>query len=1299
MATTRLQSKQAEEASSTLSEGVGRSAKAEGSRKGKESKTGKQYSALPPATLKSMPPSLAKHYKKIALRQRGSVYGKEKSTSEQEKNVRKAPEGVRKGKTPNTGRNGKILNSVHLSTAGKDTADKSSAPTIQAKPTKDNPAEQTDSPWIKVTKDKKRSPKRHSPPRKEDKKSRPKKEAIKSILKKPPTVSPSNTPKRSYPLETIKEKPTNPFKQFAATAPSKTTSPAPKDAPIPLTNAWGLNSPPLNRKVTSGPTPFQPNKPVNNKQDTSTSTNTSEDINNEEKNEPIQEEVHGNETSTSDENGNQNRSDHENCGTNTENETNGNDNQSTSENTNNKNEETHGNEENPMDSEATDQTATSTTTNGGVQQTLPMRLQGTDRYVEIAFSLQNVKEEVTQADQVEHMKKVLKHILHRGRNIAGDKKFGIQPIFSEAISKWNLGTIMKTDDIVSLNYEKLCAYLSHTEQKKLSNKKFYFKNGTNNRWRIKFTVIGVPWRKFCHLHQMSKYDESIDGMYIPFKPSPTQGEYCYKLGFLMNSSDKQLVEDIEKDLTSTYNTPITIKYDNMPGSYGKVNKLWKEAKKQAGPTQDMSIQAKWNPQALCIYTTETNPRNRSTIVEKLIADKSKQDKNEEYPLMAGGARMRFVPAYEYLAKVDQEKCDHLVAANIELKKNAVDYALPMNSDTLSLLLPTIGKTVGECILNLYDSTTQEMIFRHFTRGWSKNYEDRPVRVSCMKKMSEKAEKVLRNLTDILSDVYGKEMETLLAPCQQTEVVVPTLRIDINDRYYNGKAKCIIEGMEKLQQYEDKGASTKAKVMKKEAKEFGVTTYEDYSVSTLCASNAEPKLEAKGAITDLDSANRDDNSTWATQSDAQEEEKSEAESIPDTTNPPKVRADDASGITQLTTGEASTSTHEQNNQPNKENEGNRTNDDAGDKKPEQEEKTSDAASTPDTPDPPRGDNNAGGVPSSSPEQTTQPNKEAQEVIVVDGEEKEVIVIADDSSQEPSTPEKQANETNSHDPPSPSDNFPSPSEKIDVNEADQDFNHAIQRIIDQETTTTTYRRFAERRGDSHDTEYPWEPLARLEQEELENTTSDTEKDVPFPLPPRVNEIDEGDVYNDQTPKEFFQKWGHDIYNRILKFNKSTGISRYHRMKQNPVKGIDFNPEYFFHRNEFPVSITEVENILRFGLVGPGLEDEEEEIIFRLQTGLYNDEVLQKAKDKKLFTNTSAIRIPRRLRIPDNIELDASKYISYDIRSTVFRFFASEIFQATMQIFNQKIEAGESFPFGDDNSTNSDVLAGDDNPASQQ
>ena len=503
------------------------------------------------------------------------------------------------------------------------------------------------------------------------------------------------------------------------------------------------------------------------------------------------------------------------------------------------------------------------------QKNLPVTMtEGEERIVEIAMNLPGVTEETVLSNQVEQMRFVLKQILHRGRKIVGDKKFGIQPIFPEKAKDMYLGTIMKTDDINSLNVDQLRVYLAHVDEKPGNYKKKWLIKGRNSRWRIKFKVKGVTWRKFCHLYQVSKFDNGISGEYFPIRPASSQGEYSYQLGFWMNSSDKQLVERIEDNLSQLLDTNISLKYDNMPGGYKMINDMWAKAKKQANG--DTQIMQRCSPQSQCIYCDETDKTKRIKMVEILNARYGKQDKNEEYPKLADGTRMRFVPAAEYLSTIEKEKLQTLIMVNTEIKKDSLDYPLQINDTCLNTTLPNMdNKTIGECILNLYDHDRQEMIFRHFTRGWNREYEVRPVRGAVMSRMAKKAKEVLRNLPEVLGEIYGSEVENIVRKSMAEPGSIDpefsgTLKLDISDRYLNGKAKCIIEGMDKLHQMNPPEGNQKTKIVKKYASEYGVSIYEDISVSTKDSKSEGKRIEIHEEITALTGTG--DDSTMQTYDD-------------------------------------------------------------------------------------------------------------------------------------------------------------------------------------------------------------------------------------------------------------------------------------------------------------------------------------------------------------------------------------------------------------------------------------------------
>ncbi len=316
---------------------------------------------------------------------------------------------------------------------------------------------------------------------------------------------------------------------------------------------------------------------------------------------------------------------------------------------------TNTNQQNEMDSDppteenmnmetTTDTTTTSTnnqstptnkTTNNLQQKVLPRKLKGNIGAVEIGFTLNNVEEEPKLADQLNHYRHVLRQIQHRCRSILGGDNFGLEPLRTEEAKAENLGTLMRTNDIAQLTMKQIRLYLTHDDEKKVAQNR-WIRKGRNARWRIRINVVGMDFDEFFHVYNMSpNTHKNIEGDFYQFRKASTQGDYSYQLGFLLGSGNKQIVHDIEEDLSKRYDKPITLQYCNMSNN-SQVNQMWEEAKKQANGNKAKQMQLA--PQAMGIFCTITDNMTRIQITEKMNKDLGKEDKNEEYPKMGNGVR-------------------------------------------------------------------------------------------------------------------------------------------------------------------------------------------------------------------------------------------------------------------------------------------------------------------------------------------------------------------------------------------------------------------------------------------------------------------------------------------------------------------------------------------------------------------------------------------------------------------------------------------------------------------------------------
>ena len=190
-----------------------------------------------------------------------------------------------------------------------------------------------------------------------------------------------------------------------------------------------------------------------------------------------------------------------------------------------------------------------------------------------------------------------------------------------------------------------------------------------------------------------------------------------------------------------------------------------------------------------------------------------QDAEGQYPRMPDGTRMRFIPAARFLDMAGKSTAEKLFANQIKFNAQQIKLALPItrihqqheahgNKTTMELLLEMKCEDKGN-----------EPYFRHLTKRWTREIDKKRYWVSVHKEMYEPALEIMKNLKLELQSRYGDEVSDLVEESETKNAGKPkkietkstiksttsesTLTIDTNDRYLNGHARFIIEGMEKL----------------------------------------------------------------------------------------------------------------------------------------------------------------------------------------------------------------------------------------------------------------------------------------------------------------------------------------------------------------------------------------------------------------------------------------------------------------------------------------------------------------------
>ena len=167
--------------------------------------------------------------------------------------------------------------------------------------------------------------------------------------------------------------------------------------------------------------------------------------------------------------------------------------------------------------------------------------------------------------------------------------------------------------------------------------------------------------------------------------------------------------------------------------------------------------------------------------------------------------MRFIPASRYLDMPGEATAKNLLKNQISFNQNHVRFELPTTA--IYKKYPDHGnKTLMEMILDLKcDHQNNEPYFRHIIRKWTKDPTQLVYQVSVHKQMSPYSQQALLQLRAKLKHQYGDDVADDIDHTDEVKQEVrtvksasnTTLSIDTNDRYANGPAKFIIEGMEAL----------------------------------------------------------------------------------------------------------------------------------------------------------------------------------------------------------------------------------------------------------------------------------------------------------------------------------------------------------------------------------------------------------------------------------------------------------------------------------------------------------------------
>ena len=454
-------------------------------------------------------------------------------------------------------------------------------------------------------------------------------------------------------------------------------------------------------------------------------------------------------------------------------------------------------------------------------------------FAEITFDVERKCHDIPPPITNAIVREVIINALKRGKHV--DNRVAINPYFKGT----NLPSIRKPED-VPVNTQQLKAYMPHQYQRTTK-----LRQGRNKGFRLNLTFT-IPTPEFLHLWEQSK-QELTRVPYIQLKKTPMQDSETYHtIGYFVNSSEKQCIEQTREALEKEANMKIGIDFRQAAIDKNTLDSFWKEAKQKAGGnSREMFKRA---PLVMQAYA-ETKWKAREAAA-KFYAAYGRQI-NGNYPRMPDGSRMKFVPAAHFIDMKSRKSAKELMTRQIWIQSNTVFAPIPI-TDPYQRFETQGNKTMSELLLDLQCETRdEEPYFRHISKKWTREYDSQKYEVAIHQNMYTEAASILRNLREVLTKTYGKEVADAIGNMNESEEeelgsthTMSVITLDTEDRYINGKGKFIFEGLEQIDQTPEAKEPTEERSMHVRSDMSGL---EDHRTIATNSTNGSPRLEKTYAV--------------------------------------------------------------------------------------------------------------------------------------------------------------------------------------------------------------------------------------------------------------------------------------------------------------------------------------------------------------------------------------------------------------------------------------------------------------------
>ena len=201
-------------------------------------------------------------------------------------------------------------------------------------------------------------------------------------------------------------------------------------------------------------------------------------------------------------------------------------------------------------------------------------------------------------------------------------------------------TITKSGDIPETHRE-LLAYLNHVYTDRR------IRAGRNNGWRIRITS-SIPQDEFLHYWGLTKMEfKKVE--YVTLRRAPLQHTSFYIAGYLLNSSEGQLLDILEEKLSEEMGCKVGIESRTAPLEKRTSDLYWNEAKQKATDAYGNIDRQKLFRNAPFAQGVYAKDRQTAVMVAgKMHKKYGKQTEDNQYPRLPDGTRLRFMLASIYL---------------------------------------------------------------------------------------------------------------------------------------------------------------------------------------------------------------------------------------------------------------------------------------------------------------------------------------------------------------------------------------------------------------------------------------------------------------------------------------------------------------------------------------------------------------------------------------------------------------------------------------------------------------------------